>query len=67
MSLRRDYVISSTLLRLVLPLYVWGCPSNVLSIEATGESSTLPIARVFAGLTNSQAGQSSSSSTLWRR
>lgn len=35
MALRREYVLGMTVLRLVLPMYIWGCPSNILSIEAS--------------------------------
>lgn len=39
LSLRRDYIIGSTLARLILPLYVYGCPANLLGVEPSRSSS----------------------------
>ena len=36
-SLRREYIIGITLGRLALPLYVWGCPNNLLSMDTSRE------------------------------
>ncbi|KAI7960945.1 hypothetical protein MJO28_001434 [Puccinia striiformis f. sp. tritici] len=31
-GLRKRYVLGTTLCRLFLPLYIWGCPNNVLFV-----------------------------------
>lgn len=36
MSLKREYIIGTTLGRLVLPMYIWACP-NILAIEPSSE------------------------------
>ncbi|PLW28822.1 hypothetical protein PCASD_17835 [Puccinia coronata f. sp. avenae] len=33
-GLRKRYVLGTTLCRLFLPLYIWGCPNNVLFVTA---------------------------------
>lgn len=35
LTLRRDYVIGTTIARLVLPTYFWGYKDNVLAIETS--------------------------------
>lgn len=37
MTLRREYVIGTTLARLALPTYFWGYSRNVLAIETSRE------------------------------
>ncbi|CAH7685150.1 hypothetical protein BY996DRAFT_6656961 [Phakopsora pachyrhizi] len=32
-GLRKRYVVGTTMCRLFLPLYIWGCPNNVLFVE----------------------------------
>ena len=39
MALKKEYVVGVTVARLVLPLYIWGCPANVLSVDTSSPSS----------------------------
>jgi hypothetical protein len=57
-TLSKEYIVCTTLCRLFLPLYVWGCPSNVLFTQSSGE-----LRHVFALLivTFAQTGSGSSS------
>jgi hypothetical protein len=38
MALKKEFVILTTVGRLVLPLYIWACPQNVLAIDTSRQS-----------------------------
>lgn len=42
MALKKEFVILTTAGRLVLPLYIWACPQNVLAIDTSRELSYPP-------------------------
>ena len=40
MTLKKEYILGTTISRLFLPVYFLGCPNNLLGAEPTSASST---------------------------